>query len=168
MQGTQRLEGLSSQTSKVAPITLLDLLPPSTTVPIIDAADDFFLEKLLSQLPPELLNSHPDNNLQDSTDVALDVLGAEEALSFEHKKSILKRVIRSPQFSQSLIALTGGLRDGGLPAISEALGIPVANGGYTQSHGLAMGGNDATGAFMEGIKNLVEGARPRDPEQNPQ
>ena len=168
MQGTRSLEGLSSQTSNIAALTLLDLLPPSTTVPIIDAADNFFLEKLLGQLPPELLNSHPDHKLQDLTHVGLAVLGAEEASSFERHKSILKRVLRSPQFSQSLIGLTGGLRDGGLPAISEALGIPVANGGYTHSHGLAMGGNDATGAFMEGIKNLVEGARTRDPEHNPQ
>lgn len=168
MQGTQSLEGLSSHTSNVAATTLLDLLPPSITVPIIDAADNVFLEQLLSQLPSELFNSHLDDNFQDLTDVGLDALRAEEASGFEHKKSILKRVLRSPQFSQSLIGLTGGLRDGGLPAISEALGIPIANGGYTHSHGLAMGGNDATGAFMKGIKNLVEGARARNPEQTPQ
>lgn len=168
MRGTQSLEGRTLQTSNVAAITLLDLLPPSTTIPLIDAADGIFLEKLLSQLPPELLNSQADDSLRFSVDAGSDVIDAEETSRFEHKKYILKRVLRSPQFSQSLINLTGALRDGGLPAISEALGIPVANGGYTHPHGLAMGGNDATGAFMEGIKNSVEFAPARDPEQTSQ
>lgn len=165
MQGIQPLEGRNSQTFNVAANTLLDLLPPSTTIPVIDGADESFLERLLSQLPPELLNSQSDSKRQSLTDADSDVVSAGKAFNFERKKMILKKVLRSPQFSQNLISLTGALREGGLPAISDALGIPVANGGYTHTHGLAMGGNDATGAFMEGIKNLMECARARDPEQ---
>ena len=167
MQGIQSLEGRNSQTFNVAATTLLDLLPPSTTVPVIDAADESFLEKLLSQLPSELLNFQSENKRQFLTDADSDVVGAEEAFNFERKKIILKKVLRSPQLSQNLISLTGALRDGGLPAISDALGIPVANGGYAHTHGLAIGGNDAIRAFMEGIKNLVEWARARDPETSP-
>lgn len=153
MRGT---ESQFLQTHNVAAITLLDLLPPSITVPVIDAADEPFVDSLLSQLPPEILNSVTNNQSQDMIDVESAVSSAKvEVLSFDHKRLILARVLRSPQFSQSLISLTGALRDGGLPAISDALGIPVANGGYTHPGGLAMGGNDATGAFIGGIKNLV-------------
>lgn len=158
MQGAKSLQGRTLQTPKIAAFTLLDLLSPSTTIPVIDAADDSFLERLLSQLPPELINPPSDHKPQYLTVVGPDLTSAEveEASSFERKKIILKRVLRSPQFSQSLISLTGALRDGGLPAISDALGIPVANGGYEQTDGLAMGGNDATAAFIEGIKTFME------------
>lgn len=158
MQGAKSLEGQNLQNSNVAvaAITLLDLLPASATMPVIDAADEAFLDNLLSQLPPEIINSPLDNNPRYLTEVGLDVFNAEaDALSFDRKKLILKRVLRSPQFSTSLISLTGALRDGGLPAISDALGIAVENGGYMHTGGLAMGGNDATGAFIEGIKDFV-------------
>lgn len=164
MQGTESLEGRISQTSNVAAITLLDLLLPSTTVPIIEAADESFLDNLLSRLPPEILNSPQNNNPRFLTEAGPDTQA--EALSFNQKKVILEKVLRSPQFSQSVIALTGALRDGGLPAISDALDIPVENGGYTQTGGLAMGGNDATGAFMKGIKTYVESGQTKRSQAN--
>ena len=80
-----------------------------------------------------------------------------EALSLEQKKEILKRVLRSPQFSQSLGSMTQALRDGGLPMIGEALGVPVRNGGYVRrGGGVPMGGGDAVEAFVEGVKQAVE------------
>lgn len=82
---------------------------------------------------------------------------AMEALSLDQKKDILRRVFRSPQFSQSLGSLTQALRDGGLPSISEALRIPVANGGYIKGGGgVPMGGGDAVEAFVDGVKADVE------------
>lgn len=157
MQGTKALEDRFPQIPKGAIITLLDLLPPSTTVPIIDAADESFLDKLLSQLPLELLNLSRQSNGVLISEVSSGMVEAGAGVSnFDQKQVILKRVLRSPQFSQSLVSLTGALRDGGLPAVSDALRIPVENGGYTQTGGLAMGGNDAIGAFVGGIKTEVE------------
>ena len=170
MQGAESLEGQTSQTPNVAAITLLDLLPPSTTVPVIDAADESFLDNLLSQLPSELIDSSLGKTPCYLTEGGPEMINAEveEASSVERKKLVLKRVLRSPQFSQSLMNLTGALRDGGLPAISDALGIPVENGGYTHTGELAIGGNDATGAFVEGIKICVESgwAEPCKPKLN--
>lgn len=157
VQGTKALEDQFPQIPKGAIITLLDLLPPSTTVPVIDAADESFIDTLLSQLPLELLNSSRQGNSVLAIEASSGMVEAGAGvLNFDQKKVILERVLRSPQFSQSLIGLTGALRDGGLPAISDALRIPVENGGYTQTGGLAMGGNDAIGAFVEGIKTEVE------------
>ena len=157
MQGTNAHGSRVSQMPIDAPTTLLDLLPPSITTPVIDVADESFLDNLLSQLPSDLLDSSRQNMLDLTTQANPGVFRAEtEAWSLDQKRIVLRKVVRSPQFSQSLIGLTGALRDGGLPAISDALGIPVENGGYSQSGGLPMGGNDAIGAFVEGVKSEVE------------
>ena len=79
-----------------------------------------------------------------------------QALSLDQKKSILQKVMRSPQFSQSLSSLTVALRDGGLPSISDALKIPVRNGGYMRHGGVPLGGGDAVEAFLDGVKSHVE------------
>ena len=48
------------------------------------------------------------------------------------------------------------LRDGGLPTVSEALGIKVENGGFTARGSMPLGGGDAVEAFLEGVKKGVE------------
>lgn len=84
------------------------------------------------------------------------IQAAEQALTLNQKKDILRRVLRSPQLSQSLASLTVALRDGGLPSISEALNIPVRNGGYMRRGGMPLGGGEAVEAFLEGVKESVE------------
>lgn len=81
---------------------------------------------------------------------------AMEALSLEQKKSLLKRVLRSPQFHQSLGSLTMAIRDGGLPSIAEAMGIRLQNGGLVKGGSVPLGGGDAVEAFVEGVKKTVE------------
>lgn len=79
-----------------------------------------------------------------------------EALSLDQKKAILKRVLHSPQFHQSLGSLTVALRDGGLPSIADALGIKVAHGGTVRGGSVPLGGGDAVEAFVEGVRKTVE------------
>jgi 26S proteasome regulatory subunit N13 len=81
---------------------------------------------------------------------------ASEALSLDQKKALLKRVLRCPQFHQSLGSLTVALRDGGLPTIADALGIKVANGGLVRGGTVPLGGGDAVEAFVEGVRRAVE------------
>ena len=78
------------------------------------------------------------------------------SLSTEQKKDILRKVLRSPQFSQSLGSLTMAIRDGGLPTISDALKIKVANGGYVPRGSVPLGGGEAVEAFIEGIKDSID------------
>jgi len=79
-----------------------------------------------------------------------------EAVSHDQKKDILRKVLRSPQFSQSLGSLTMALRDGGLPSVSDALGIKVENGGFMRRGGMPLGGGEAVEAFLKGIREMVE------------
>lgn len=138
--------------------TLADLLLPVSTLPLIDAADTKTVDGLLQYLPPTLiaLAQEADDNATVTIE-NMSVEASEQALSLDQKKDILRRVLRSPQFSQSLSSLTFALRDGGLPMISEALNIPVRNGGYMKRGGGAtLGGGDAVEAFLEGVKDIVE------------
>lgn len=82
-----------------------------------------------------------------------------EALSVDQKKAILKRVLRSPQFHQSLGSLTMAIRDGGLPSIADALGVKVQNGGLVRGGSVPLGGGEAVEAFVEGVKKTVEGKK---------
>ena len=75
------------------------------------------------------------------------------------KKAILKRVLRSPQFHQSLGSLTMAIRDGGLPSIADALRVQVQNGGLVRGSNVPLGGGDAVEAFIEGVKKTVEGKK---------
>ena len=79
-----------------------------------------------------------------------------QALSEGQKREILKKVLRSPQFSQSLGSLTAAIRDGGLPSISDALKVPVENGGFLRRGGAPVGGGDAVESFLKGTKAVVE------------
>ena len=88
-----------------------------------------------------------------------------EALSLDQKKDIVKKVLRSPQFVQSLSSLTQAIRDGGLPSISDALGIEVENGGFIKRGGVPMGQGEAVEKFLEGIRRTVEKDMQRENEE---
>lgn len=158
-----------AQTQERLFTTLAELLTPATTLPIIDQADTATVDRYLDFLPPSLLLlaqeplddvSTIDNPSSESA------AAAKEALSLPQKKDILRKVLRSPQFSQSLSSLTIALRDGGLPSISEALGVPVVNGGYIRrGGGMPLGGGDAVEAFVEGVKKQVEEQSGKEGEQ---
>ncbi|KAF2645397.1 hypothetical protein P280DRAFT_369353, partial [Massarina eburnea CBS 473.64] len=149
--------GGGAQTSQDPYTTLLDLLSPPTTIPIIDKAPDSFIDSLCSHLPTTLFLIE-----QDVEDVAqIDPESetakmAMHALDQEQKREILKRVVTSPQMKQSLGSLTVALRDGGLPNVSQALKIDVQNGGFVRGGGMPLGGGDAVKAFVEGVRKTVE------------
>jgi len=139
--------------------TLPDLLPSSTTIPTIDSASPTHIDNLLSYLPPTILmiaqesTSSIDGLVEPNAETAT---AAIEALNLDQKKTILKRVLRSPQFHQSLGSLTMAIRDGGLPSIADALGIKLQNGGLVKGGSVPLGGGDAVEAFVEGVKKTVE------------
>jgi len=139
--------------------TLAELLSPTTTIPAVEKADSSFKEDLLARhLPSTLLFlEHQVDDFSD-TQVDEDVARASaQALDQTQQDTILKRVLRSPQLAQGLVSLTAALRDGGLPSVSDALGIEVENGGYTQrGSGVPLSGGAAVEAFLEGIKRSVE------------
>lgn len=140
--------------------TLPDLLPTSTTVPTIDTATQRQIDSLLQYLPPTVLLLAQDSAISIDGMVepnAATARAAIETLSLEKKRSILKRVLRSPQFHQSLGSLTMAIRDGGLPSIAEALGVKLEHGGLVRGGSMPLGGGDAVEAFVEGVKKTVEG-----------
>lgn len=142
--------------------TLAELLTPVSTIPWIESADGNLVDQLLQYLPPALvtLAQEGDDMSNLNTDHA-SIEAAEQALSLDQKKDILRRVMRSPQFSQSLASLTIALRDGGLPSISEALNIPVRNGGYMRRGGVPLGGGEAVEVFLQGVKDSVQKEKPQ-------
>ena len=138
--------------------TLQDLLTPSTTLPVIESADESTADHLLGFLPPALLLLAQGNAEASEADTDPELAQAALlSLDLSQKKEILRKVLRSPQFMQSLASLTVALRDGGLPSISEALQIPVANGGYMRRGGVPLGGGDAVEAFLDGVRQQVKG-----------
>ncbi|KAL5336953.1 proteasome complex subunit Rpn13 ubiquitin receptor-domain-containing protein [Aspergillus crustosus] len=152
------LGGNQSQAADQPFTTLQDLLPPSTTLPFLDTLDAAGVDNLLKFLPQELLTlalQIEDPTAQRRNESAQDL---STALSLSQKKNILRRVLHSPQFSQSLASLTVAIRDGGLPSISEALQIPVENGGFLRRGGVPLGGGDAVKAFIQGVRDHVKGS----------
>jgi 26S proteasome regulatory subunit N13 len=153
MEGTQA--GHSNPQGNIF-TTLADLLTPASTIPLIDSIGEVTADRFLEFLPPTLLALAREAN----ETAAINVDGSstdatKEAPSLEEKRDVLRRVLRSPQFSQSLSSLTIALRDGGLPSISEALNIPVQNGGFMRRGGVPLGGGDAVEAFLNGVKDHV-------------
>lgn len=143
--------------------TLLDLLSPPNTIPVIDKASDEFIDTLCSQLPTTLflIEAEVDDvaDIDPESDTAQAVL---LSLSQEDKREVLKRVVTSPQMRQSLGSLTVALRDGGLPNVSSALKIDVQNGGFMRGGGMPLGGGEAVKAFVEGVKRTVEKEKSED------
>lgn len=150
--GTSRAEG------KAYPL-LTDLLEPPTTIAMLDAASDEYVDNLLSFLPPTVLvlaqqGEHADAIEREPGPESVEA--AKQAMRSEQKRSLLKKVLRSPQFTQSLASLTIALRDGGLPSIAEALGVTLENGGLVRGGTVPLGGGDAVEAFVEGVKKTVQ------------
>ncbi|ROW11530.1 hypothetical protein VMCG_01345 [Cytospora schulzeri] len=149
-----------SPEGKVYPL-LSDLLETSTTVPMLKSADENYIDNLLSYLPPVVLvlaqqgvdSSGDSIDNEPSSDSAAAAIAT---MNLAQKKSLLEKVLRSPQFHQSLASLTMALRDGGLPSISEALGVKVENGGFMRGGSMPLGGGDAVEAFVEGVKKSVQ------------
>jgi 26S proteasome regulatory subunit N13 len=162
----QRNQGGGQPQEKVF-TTLADLLTSASTIPLLDSADEELVGRLCECLPPQLVAtvetsvdtsalSNPNSNPEDKQ--------AAQAALTKARKDMLRRVLRSPQFSQSLASLTVALREGGLPIISETIGIPVRNGGYLRHGGVPMGGGEAVEAFMEGVKNDIQDQLSKDGE----
>ncbi|KAH8179833.1 proteasome complex subunit rpn13 ubiquitin receptor domain-containing protein [Sarocladium implicatum] len=161
--GGQSGQGAQGQQSADKPFPYLNhLLPTSITVPLIDSASEEYMDSLLSYLPQSVIVLASGSSEFDgvSEPSAAAVEAAKASLSVEDKRSLLKKVMRSPQFSQALATLTSALRDGGLPSIADALGVQVANGGYFQGGGMPLGGGQAVEAFVEGVKKTVQAKRP--------
>ncbi|KAG7006743.1 hypothetical protein G7Y79_00013g035150 [Physcia stellaris] len=157
MQGNQALTNPQANAQGKLFTTLPELLPPAITIPIIDSGNEALVDNLLSHLPPQLLLLNQEVDDLSSVDPNSETAkAAMEALSMGQKREILRKVLRSPQFTQSLGSLTHAIRDGGLPSISEALGIPVENGGFLKRGGVPVGGGEAVEAFVKGVKGAVE------------
>ncbi|KAI0889965.1 proteasome complex subunit Rpn13 ubiquitin receptor-domain-containing protein [Annulohypoxylon maeteangense] len=149
--------GASQGDGKLYPL-LSDLLTPPVTVPMARQAEEEQVDNLLSFLPPSVLILSQQANQGDSTaePTAAAIQAAREAMSLGQKKALLEKVLRSPQFHQSLASLTMAIRDGGLPSIADALSIKVKNGGYLRGSQMPLGGGDAVEAFVEGVKKTVQ------------
>lgn len=152
-------QGIQQQVQGQIYTTLPDLLPLSTTVLTIESATLNQVDNLLSYLPPTILLIAQESATTiggmvepnaETTNAAI------QALSLNQKKAILKRVLRSPQFHQSLGSLTMAIRDGGLPSIADALGIRLEHGGLVRGSSVPLGGGDAVEAFVEGVRKSVE------------
>jgi hypothetical protein len=157
LKGGQGLGGSQSQ-GMLYPL-LNDLLETSTTIPMLDAASDEYVDNLLAYLPPTVLVLAQQGENGDAIDKepsGESVAAAQQAMSSEQKRSLLKKVLRSPQFNQSLASLSMALRDGGLPSIAEALGVPLENGGLVRGGAVPLGGGDAIEAFVNGVKKTVQ------------
>lgn len=151
--------GMQQQSQGQMYTTLPDLLPNAVTILSIDAATPAQVDNLLSYLPPTILQLAQESAsaLEGMADPTSQTANAAiEALSLDQKKSVLKRVVRSPQFHQSLGSLTMAIRDGGLPSIADALGVKLQNNGLVKGGSVPLGGGDAVEAFVEGVKKSVE------------
>ena len=161
LESLRNQPGLGSQQQaegKLYPM-LNDLLETSLTVPMIEGASEDFVENLLNFLPPTviLLAHHgADGDTVPAEPGPEAVAAAKAAMSPTQKKDLLKKVLRSPQFHQSLASLTSALRDGGLPAVADALGIRIENGGFVRGGTVPLGGGEAVEAFVEGVKKEIQ------------
>ncbi|KAF9879984.1 hypothetical protein CkaCkLH20_02795 [Colletotrichum karsti] len=149
-------QGGQQQADKPFPY-LNHLLPNEITIPMLRSASEEYIDSLLSFLPPAILILATDNDdLGDSEPTAEAAAAAKATLSLAEKKTLLERVLRSPQFHQALGSLTMALRDGGLPTVAEALKVKVPNGGYMRGGAMPLGGGEAVEAFVEGVKSTVK------------
>jgi 26S proteasome regulatory subunit N13 len=166
----QRGGGQSSQAAQASDVftTLPELLSSSTTIPLLSTFPEEVVDSLLSSLPaPLLLLAHRTDSSEvadpsedeitlNSTLDSDEKVGVIMSLPIEQKRTVLSKVLRSPQLHQSLGSLTVALRDGGLPSVAGGLGIEVKNGGFVRGSAMPMGGGEAVRAFLEGVKENVE------------
>ncbi|KAG6363573.1 hypothetical protein INS49_008674 [Diaporthe citri] len=161
--GGQQQQQQQSGEGKAYPL-LSDLLEAPTTVPMVRSAEESYVDSLLYFLPPSVLvlaqqgeGSTGAPDVEPEPEPGADSAAAAiAAMTLGQKKALLEKVLRSPQFHQSLASLTMALRDGGLPSIAEALGVRVENGGYMRGGSMPLGGGDAVEAFVEGVKKSVQ------------
>ncbi|KAL3306374.1 Adhesion regulating molecule [Colletotrichum asianum] len=160
LQGNSSLGGSQQRGQEQAdkPFPYLHhLLPNETTIPMLRSAPEDYIDTLLGFLPPAIVVLATENDdLGDSEPSADAAAAAMATLSLAEKKSLLERVLRSPQFHQALGSLTMALRDGGLPTVAEALKVKVPNGGYMRGGAMPLGGGEAVEAFVEGVKSTVK------------
>jgi len=152
-------QGMQQQAQGQIYTTLPDLLPTSITIPSLDSTTPAEIDNLLTYLPPTilLLAQESAGTIDGMVDPNEETASAAlEALSLDQKNALLKRVLRSPQFHQSLGSLTMAIRDGGLPSIADALGIKLEHGGLVRGGSVPLGGGDAVEAFVEGVRKTVE------------
>ena len=138
------------------------LLPTSITVPMVDSAPAEHIDSLLNHLPSSVivLATNPSATFDSKSEPSPDAVEAAKAsLTLEDKRSLLKKVLRSPQLHQALGTLTMALRDGGLPSVADALGVSVHNGGYMEQGGMPLGGGQAVQAFVDGIAKAAKEQR---------
>jgi 26S proteasome regulatory subunit N13 len=137
---------------------LTHLLPSETTLPVIETASEEYVDTLLGLLPPTIVILAAGFGTSGVVgEPSPDVFeAARDSMELDAKKTLLRKVARSPQFHQSLASLSLALRDGGLPGVADALGIKVENGGYMKGGAMPLGGGDAIRAFVEGAKKTVE------------
>ena len=158
LKGNQTLGAGSQNAEGQVFTTLPDLLPSTTTIPVLETLSSTQLDILLSHVPPSIILMS--QGLQGTIAETFSNDGGQAAalasLTDGQKKNIIRRVLRSPQFHQSLGSLTVALRDGGLPSMAGALQIKVANDGYMRRGGMPLGGGEAVEAFIEGVKKTVE------------
>ncbi|KAG0125437.1 proteasome complex subunit Rpn13 ubiquitin receptor-domain-containing protein [Tuber indicum] len=109
-------------------ISLHDLLPPTTTTSLLAAMTPGAVDDLISNLPQGIV---PRN------------------ATLAQKKEVIRKVLHSPQFSQSLVGLSVALRDGGLRGISDSLGVRLAPGDERT-------GSDQVTIFVEAVKREEE------------
>lgn len=159
--GVTNRAGQQSAEGKVYPL-LSDLLETSSTVPMLSSAEEAYIDSLLALLPPVVLAlaqqgaSSSGDDLRSKDPSSESTSAAIAAMSLSQKKGLLEKVLRSPQFHQSLASLTMAIRDGGLPSVSEALGVKVENGGCVRGGSVPLGGGEAVEAFVEGVKKSVQ------------
>ncbi|KIH86922.1 hypothetical protein SPBR_08260 [Sporothrix brasiliensis 5110] len=151
--------GAGQARDKTYPL-LNDLLETKVTIPMVRNASEEYIDGLLNYLPPTVLILSQHEAGEDGGDLveptAETAAAAKAAMSMAEKKNLLEKVLRSPQFSQSLASLSMAIRDGGLPSIADALAIPVKNQGFLTGGAMPMGGAEAVEAFVEGVKSAVE------------
>ncbi|KAF3045736.1 hypothetical protein E8E11_007884 [Didymella keratinophila] len=137
--------------------TLLDLLWPTTTRPIIEGASDELIDALAAQLPttPFLLEAEVEDVDQidpngEEAQMVVQTMGQAE------KREVVQQILRAPQLKAALGSLTEALKTGALPTVAQALNIDVEHDGYMRGGAMPLGGGDAVKAFLEGVKRTVE------------
>lgn len=137
--------------------TLLDLLWPSVTRPIIENASDELIDALAAQLPttPFLIEAEVEDIDQidpngEEAQMVVQTMGQAE------KRDVIQGIVRAPQLRAALGSLTEALKSGALPTVAQALNIDVEHGGYMRGGAMPLGGGDAVKAFLEGVKRTVE------------
>ncbi len=158
------LQSLSQKPKEKTYPLLNDLLEPPIALPMINSASEEYIDGLLNYLPPAVLILSKQATSEGMTDDNGDLVepsaeaaaAAAASMTIFEKRDLLVKVLRSPQFSQSLASLSAAIRDGGLPSISDALAIPVKNQGFLPGGAMPIGGNEAVEAFVEGVKTAVQ------------